>query len=176
MNRAFCIGLALLGLCSWVGGSPYELLRSHQEKQVLAAVLVLEAGGEGQEGMQAVMNVIMNRAGGSAEKFYLEAIRPKQFSVLNSAKGWPWRNFSPTIERARSRGKLWTSALALVEKAQAQNLPDITKGATHYYATSIRQPSWASEMEETLVLKNHRFLKAPDYDPVAMRAKLAMVP
>ena len=38
--------------------------------------------------------------------------------------------------------------------------PDITEGATHYYATTMsKPPAWAAKATQTLRLGNHLFFK-----------------
>ena len=53
---------------------------------IIAAALIGEAGGEGYKGMQAVMNVIVNRSK-SSNDFVRAAVanvlKPKQFSFFN---------------------------------------------------------------------------------------------
>ena len=59
---------------------------SDYEKRIIAAVLTLEAGNQKEEGMRAVLNVILNRAERKIERIIPVAIKKYQFSCLNSLK------------------------------------------------------------------------------------------
>lgn len=117
--------------------------------QVIAAVLVLEAGGESERGMQAVHEVIMNRAKDSGLSPLTIATAPKQFSALNKIA--PRKAIALAKEHPR-----WKIALEITSRG---TLTDITKGATHYYARRTRAPYWARGMTVTARIGNHTFLK-----------------
>jgi hypothetical protein len=159
MKIILALGLALYGGVSFVGDTSGAIMCSFKQKEVITACLVLEAGSEGERGMQAVMNVIQNRAGGNPFNYYSEAIRPKQFSCLNSAKGLIFKDYTPLINKARL-SKSWGNACKIVGKAYLKELPDITGGATHYYLSKMRKvPEWSGELQETKKIGAHRFMK-----------------
>jgi spore germination cell wall hydrolase CwlJ-like protein len=121
-------------------------------KQVIAAVLVMEADVDGEQGLHAVMNVIQNRASASSEAAYLKVIRkPKQFSCKNNRS-------EASLVRAASKHATWEAAQRLVEQACASNLQDITDGATHYHENRIN-PFWTKGMTLTITIGSHKFYK-----------------
>ena len=143
----------------FLGDPGTALLQTFRQREVITACLILEAGGEGAGGMQAVMNVIQNRAKGNPCGYYAETARPRQFSSLNNAPGFLFKDYSPIIAKAHG-SKSWVIARSIVERAFAGSLPDLTGGATHYYALKIKKtPDWAPKLQETLTLKGHRFMK-----------------
>lgn len=150
--------LMVYGAVSLVGNPPAALTQVFQQKEVIAACLILEAGGEGERGMQAVMNVIANRAEGNPSEFYAQTIAPHQFAGFGGARGLFFRDFTPLVERAK-RSSSWPVAKALVEKAFRNELPDITGGATHFYAHKSGTPVWAKAFKKSVVIGNHTFMK-----------------
>jgi spore germination cell wall hydrolase CwlJ-like protein len=130
------------------------------ERTLLALTLVGEAGGEGQQGMQAVGNVIMNRArqnirGNTVSEVIMS---PRQFSV--------WNNVNPSTRLAAINSASAGSAVAR-QYQQAYDLAgnllsgrasDITGGATSYHARYVNPP-WADPSKRTVVIGQHIFYK-----------------
>jgi len=121
--------------------------------EVIAAVLVDEARGEGYNGMLAVMNVINNRAGGVPEKRLGVVMKPWQFSCLNAVTTGK-QSLSSFVEKAKTRRAWWTA----YRIAEASILIDITGGADHYHATYVK-PKWARKDKITTQIKTHIFYK-----------------
>jgi N-acetylmuramoyl-L-alanine amidase len=130
---------------------------------IIAATIVGEAGGEGYTGMQAIKNVLQNRAKKKGTSPAQEAIRPKQFSMWNKATGgvsvasdFVPKKIQSVIDTYKSHSK-WDSAVALAKS----NVKDITGGATSYYASggsqSIDPPYWAKNWTNPIVIGNHTF-------------------
>ena len=120
---------------------------------VVAATLVGEAGGEGIEGMHAVLNVIMNRAKNDFSKAGAVCLKKKQFSM------WNGKDRNAVITKAQKHPN-WKQALLLIKDAQqGGRLKDITSGATFYYAQKKVTPSWLPAMQKTVVIGNHTFCK-----------------
>ena len=129
--------------------------------EAVVACLVLEAGGEGTEGMQAINEVIQNRAkkNGYYDQDKLKAlydvvVKPKQFSCFNAG-------VEPAITKAK-RHPRWNEAIEIM-MAPTTNL---TGGARFYYANTgankIKAPSWAKNIikqgGKTVQIGNHVFL------------------
>jgi len=128
---------------------------SVNERQLLALTLVEEAGGEGAKGMQAVGNVIANRAryGIRGNTVSQVITSPKQFSAWN-AQG--------SIPRSLSRREgtpIYNQAYQIAGGILDGTSKDITGGATDYYAPAKVTPSWANVYTQTTVIGNHRFMK-----------------
>lgn len=98
----------------------------------VVACLILEAGGEGKMGMEAVMEVIRNRAKARFGKddilsLYKIATAPLQFSCFNAG-------IDKGIARAKKHPK-WNEALNIINSAPTNH----TRGSRHYYAASLKK-------------------------------------
>lgn len=135
---------------------PAESLLSGYDREIVATCMVLEAGGEGPEGMQAVLNVIFNRAGGYLQRVVPETVRYGAFSCMSSI----WRKESPDysqlIRRAENQSGAYQQAMQLITLMEDGFLRDNTGGATHYHAASI-SPYWVSGMRYLTTIGNHIF-------------------
>lgn len=126
------------------------------EQEVLARTIWGEARGEGKAGMEAVASVILNRAkrGGWFGDTITEVCRkPMQFSC--------WNPDDPNCIKTQEItviDKQFAQALEIAEKAVAGDLPDRTKGATHYHTYRIT-PKWAASMKRLDQIGNHIFYK-----------------
>ncbi len=159
MGAKILIILALYATFSMLGEVFINISQSIYEQNVIAACLVLEAGGEGEKGMQAVMNVIQNRAAGSSRSYYSQTTKPKQFSCFGRASGFSSGGYTSFVAKAR-RSPSWETSQKIVRKAFAGKLPDLTSGATHYYAhTRMAAPAWSWDFDQTVVIGSHTFLK-----------------
>ena len=131
------------------------------ERTLLAVTLMGEAGGEGDRGMQAVGNVIMNRArygyrGNTPSQVIMS---PSQFSV--------WNDQDPAAYyRANKDKPTYARAYDMAGKLLDGSARDITDNATSYLnvAETRRQrggslPSWYKPSKVTAVIGNHTFLK-----------------
>lgn len=117
--------------------SPWPVL-SAEDRDVMIRTLHGEARGEAEDGQVAVVQVVRNRARARGTGAAVECKRPWQFSCWNAAD--PNRAVIlalPTSSAAYQRlGQV-------VDRAWAA--PDVTGGARHYHATSMKPyPSWAT--------------------------------
>lgn len=158
-----------------------EKMENKYQRDLLfcAATLAGEARGEGNSGMQAVMNVIQNRQksgvrwwktqiGDNVPDDTLAAVcvDPWQFSCWNDGtrdgqKKDP--NFDlcarladPDKFTENLEYDYFTRALSLAALALHGNLPDITHGSMHYHARGI-SPKWARRKTPIIALKSHLF-------------------
>ena len=129
---------------------------SSYDRQIVATCMVLEAGGEGSEGMQAVLNVILNRADGSLHRIVPETVKNGAFSCMSSVWKHSEPNYSPLIRRAENQSGAYEQAMNLISLMEEGFLRDNTRGATHYHASSI-QPYWISDMRYLTTIGNHIF-------------------
>lgn len=130
-----------------------------KDVDALARTIWGEARGEGIQGMQAVANVIMNRV--SAGRYfsgtvYFTCHYPNAFSCWN--EGDPNRDQCLTVGDADPQ---FLDALSLAAQAMRGTLPDLTDGATFYYAAGSPQPAWAREPTavQTARIGNHLFYR-----------------
>lgn len=131
-----------------------------KDEDIIAATLIGEAGGEGQSGMTAIKNVLDNRASKKNTSAAGEAIRPKQFSMWNSATkdvklktDFDSNKIKAIIDKYKKHEK-WNDAMSLSSK----KVKDTTKGANMYYAhNKIKPPYWTKDWTKTVVIGNHTF-------------------
>ena len=125
---------------------------------IVAATIWREGQGEGVKGMQAIMNVIMNRAG-SFDRASKVVLKPKQFST--------WNNVTNPVETALSVAKLnredkdptWLDAIRIVDQAARGKLSDITGGALFYFNPDAVNPAWSKRLSKTATIGSHEFYK-----------------
>ena len=129
---------------------------SDMDRQVVATCMVLEAGCDGIEGMQAVLNVILTRADGYLDQLVPQTIRRGAFSAMSAVWHEPTPDYSPLITRARNQGDVYDNALQLINIMEKGLLWDNTYGATHYHASYIR-PYWVSDMGYLTTIGGHHF-------------------
>lgn len=132
----------------------YELTR--QDRETVAACLILEAASQGDYGMRAVMAVIRNRARGLPELFAPTVLRPMQFSALNKATAGR-ESLSHAIARAK-RDIMWFTALQIVDDATSPSWHDPTGGATHY-TLSAERTRWTRRLAKTVTIGAHSFYR-----------------
>lgn len=136
-----------------------KVLTTDREEQIdyMARTAWGEARGEGATGMQAVLNVIMNRVkrGGWYGVTPKEVCTKKsQFSVWNKDDPNYTKMLAVTTADADFR-----TAKSLAELAYDGNLADITNGATNYLALGSLStiPSWTKKMQQVASIGNHTF-------------------
>jgi N-acetylmuramoyl-L-alanine amidase len=141
---------------------------------VIATTLIGEAGGEGEQGMHAVMNVIMNRTKGSADPVktaVANVLKPKQFSMYNSYTLGN-TDIREIINKAKQHPR-WKLAEEIALKGLSGKLNDITNGATHYHVSKGKSkvtPKWTHpsvggknlQAVVTNTIGAHTFLKNVD--------------
>lgn len=141
---------------------------SYTVEDIIAATLVDEAGGEknAEQGMHAVLNVIMNRVKGDIRKGAMECLRPKQFSGWNKVNKKSADDIKKFIDSKRGH-KQFKNALMLVGQAKNKSLTDITKGSNHFLNVQLTKqqrkggnlPSWYDSNKVVVDVGQHRFLK-----------------
>jgi N-acetylmuramoyl-L-alanine amidase len=125
------------------------------DDDVLARTICGEARGEGDMGMQAVANVIMNRVahpGWEGHTVKEVCLKPYQFSCWNV--GDPNR---PIILNLDSSFSIYNEALLIARQTISGTLSDLTNGATSYYAKGTREPNWAFGKDPCAVIGAHLF-------------------
>lgn len=111
--------------------------------QTLASIIQGEAGGEGLLGMQAVADVIRNRAAqnfsGYGNGLLDQALARNQFQGQSSKAG--------------------PEALSVAQQLKAGQIPGVTKGALYYANPGASTASWARRLNDSNALKigNHYF-------------------
>lgn len=129
---------------------------SETDRQIVASCMVLEAGCDGVEGMQAVLNVILTRADGFLHQLVPQTIKRGAFSCMSQVWHEPSPNYSPLISRAQNQGDVYDNALNLISIMEQGLLWDNTYGANHYHATYVN-PYWVSDMSYITTIGGHHF-------------------
>jgi spore germination cell wall hydrolase CwlJ-like protein len=119
------------------------------DQTVVATTLILEAGGEYDEGsLEAVYEVIHNRAIKKGKSYSDICLARKQFSCWND------KNIMENIEKA-SKHPRWNEAMKI---AYSDPKTNYTKGADHYHADYV-SPYWKDSMTKTIKIGRHIFYK-----------------
>lgn len=146
--RAFIISLILFcSTCHGAGNS--------RQTEIIAATLILEAGGEqDSRAMGAVLEVIQNR--GKQRKMALDAVclQRAQFSC------WNGKRVEDGIIKAKRHPK-WSRAVELVTQSSSSPT-NYTNGATHYHASWMKAfPRWTKDgkLRKTAQIGLHIFYK-----------------
>ena len=118
-----------------------------------------EARGEGEDGMQAVLNVMVNRkkTPGFPKSLSAVARQPCQFSAYND--GDPNKIKLEAVDEGDLQ---YQEALRLAAWAQVGLLPDITGGATYFHSNQIERPAYLSDAKVSVVIGNHIFYAGVD--------------
>jgi hypothetical protein len=147
---------------------------TQQQREILARTALGEAGGEGAEGMEAVLHVIRNRAnsGQYSSDPARVARQPGQFSAWNS------RSNGGNDQVNVTSGRAYNDALAAVDAVFGGQNRDPTGGALNYWAPQgmrgRRDPDWARGEDNRTAIGNHVFLSKydPNYVPLPAPAPL----
>ncbi len=120
----------------------------------LARTVWGEARNQSDQGQQAVVSTVLNRvnAGTYGKSIHDVILAPKQFSAWNDPR---------KLIDVDPNSKEYKRAAANVQAAAADNAPDYSGGATHYYAPSGmpkgEPPSWIKDMTNTANIGGHKF-------------------
>lgn len=122
------------------------------EVDIVAATLFKEARGEGIKGMQAVNEVIANRAKTRKKTKAEICLQPKQFSC--------WNGITPSKEVINKLQQSEPKMFALAKKIAQETVTNHTNGAEYYHTTSV-SPKWGRNLKEQgykiIKIGNHLF-------------------
>ncbi|MGB0719257.1 MAG: cell wall hydrolase [Bdellovibrionales bacterium] len=132
------------------------------EIDTLARTMWGEARGEGDLGLQAVANVVLNRVKVATEKggkywwgnnIIQVCQKPYQFSC--------WNRSDPSFKKLQAVDEsnlYFATCLRIARRAVIGALDDPTGGATHYHADYVA-PYWAKGETPTIIIGRHIFYK-----------------
>ena len=140
-------------------------MSSDEDIDTMARTLWGEARNQGIIGMEAVACVIMNRLAVSeshAGYWWGNTVtdicrKPWQFSC--------WNENDPNREKllaVTSDDREFSAALDIAKDAVNGHLSDVTGGANSYCTVSLK-PSWAVNMIQTAIIRQHVFYKPKAY-------------
>jgi len=133
---------------------------------ILARTIYGEARGEGDEGMEAVACVVMNRY--KSHKWYSgftinDGIKVPSIAqtCLKKMQFSCWNKNDPNlqkIKRVTPEDKIFKQCLKIARAAICGNLKDFTGGAVYYHTRDIK-PKWAVNKSPCFAVKNHIFYR-----------------
>lgn len=123
---------------------------SADSERIVADTILGEAANQGQDGMRAVAQVILNRSRDRGIPCDSVCMQRKQFSC--------WLN--PKIERWRSyeEANRIAEALAAFICNDIDVAKDLIGDRTHYYAHDLIFPYWANDCSDAVIVKDHTFV------------------
>lgn len=118
-----------------------------------------EAVGEGPEGQSAVAHVILNRAksGKFGDTIHQVVMAPHQFEPWNDPRD------RSKLENLRADSPVYHQLGEIFDKAAMGEVPDPTKGATHFVAAQLQRsrgksmPDWARKDAQLAQIGGHTF-------------------
>lgn len=137
---------------------PNEPETADYDRQVVVVACTLwgEARGEGEQGMRAVASVIANRLRrrwNGANTPAAVCLAHRQFSCWNADD--PNRKL---LDIPRTPDAAYQAATVIAKEVIAGILSDITYGATHYVASTLRRrPQWLEGKHPCVVIGRHEF-------------------
>ena len=124
---------------------------SSEQAELVAATLILEAGGERHaNAMVAIYEVIRNLSVARKKTLVEVCFKRKQFSCWNNTS-----KHQELLAHAKKH-KNFSNALDIVKRAKDTN---VTCGADHYHAKRVN-PYWVPTMTRTAVIGNHIFYRS----------------
>lgn len=154
--------LTAIGGCDVSPRADAEEFYRALEIDVLARTMWGEARGEGNIGLEAVANVVLNRvkvADSNGGKYWWGhniigvCQKPYQFSC--------WNRSDPSFQKLQKVDQAnlyFATCLRIAHRAVIGQLQDRTKGATHYHADYV-SPYWAKGEEPLITIGRHIFYK-----------------
>ncbi len=124
------------------------------EVTCMTQALYYEARGEGQNGQEAVAEVILQRvrSGGHPDTICGVVREPRQFSFLTDGS-----------TKREIDADAWQSAKELATRiVRGELVTSLTRRALFYHQVDV-QPAWASEMVRTVKIGNHIFYRPPSH-------------
>jgi hypothetical protein len=131
-------------------------LSQAEQNRVVAQTIAAEAGGGGTRAMQAVANVIQNRAAATGQTPY-QVVMNGGFEGRTSTSSGAVAN--------RNNRALVNQAAQIMSSVQSGELEDVTGGADHYYsprgqsALGRNAPGWADPSRQTASIGGNTFYR-----------------
>ncbi|MBW3560400.1 MAG: cell wall hydrolase, partial [Proteobacteria bacterium] len=120
------------------GGSRFSMRKSARELDCLTSALYYEARGEGQAGMEAVAQVIVNRA---RHPDFPKSLCGVIYQGAGRGRGCQFSFACDGSMRRRTEAALWDRARAVAERAMDGQVSSAVGTSTFFHATRI-SPGW----------------------------------
>lgn len=122
---------------------------THTDTELVAAVLIGEAGIDREPGLIAVMEVVNTRATRAGCSHAAVVKKPKQFSCLNGV------STAKLVAESRKH-PLWLAAMHIAGNPVTTSY---TRGATHFESVHFPTPRWAHGRAVVAVVGRHKFYR-----------------
>lgn len=123
----------------------------------LARALYHEARGEGEAGMRAVAEVVLNRTESAA---FPDSVCGVVEQGSGNGRGCQFSFVCDGAERRGLERAAWARAQDLAEEMAAGAPRALTRGATHFHTVAVN-PRWSRVYEMTAQIGAHRFYRRP---------------
>lgn len=142
----------------------YLMMLGYPELDLLRALAVGEAEGEGYWGMVAVCFVAVNRVRYASmalvpwwpRNLKRAILQKHQFSCF-----WEdWSKRKKAIMVSLGDPSRFPTADLASRDVYYKRVQDPTGGADHYFSVKIKPPSWAKSMKKTVRIGNHEFFRS----------------
>ena len=145
---------------------------------VVARTLYMEARGEGSVGLDMVMTVIWNRAGGDAANFADVCLAYKQFSCWNSIGNKSPSTYQIQFPKGAVSGSgkdasSWQVCVNLAKSAFDGTFKPVNDKWNSYYNPDKANPDWADDMVGAEMVGHHKVGELKWITRKVNRAKLA---
>lgn len=134
--------------------SEYAMRKSNRELECLTSALYYEARGEGQAGMEAVAQVIVNRA---RHPDFPKSLCGVIYQGAGRGRGCQFSFACDGSMRRRSETALWERARAVAERAMDGPVSRTVGTATFFHATRI-SPNWRG-LQRVATVGRHVFYR-----------------
>ncbi len=123
----------------------------------LTRALYHEARGEGEQGMRAVAEVVLNR---SENGRFPDTVCAVVEQGAGNGRGCQFSFVCDGSERRRLEPRAWSRAQYLARDMLNGAPRALTDGATHFHAVRVN-PNWSRVYEMTAQIGSHRFYRPP---------------
>lgn len=132
-------------------------LHAYDKSEVVTAVILAEAGGEGNKGMHGVASVIANRMVTRKLAPFEVVSQRSQFAPLSIVIIDEKMTYEEFVAKYRKHKK-WDEARKLTREIYYGTLEDVTQGSSHFHPVNSK-PYWAEKIEFKVKIGNHLFYK-----------------
>lgn len=145
---------------------------------VVARTLYMEARGEGSVGLDMVMTVIWNRAGGDKAKFADVCLKKKQFSCWNDISNKSPSTYQIQFPKGAVAGSgkdasSWQVCVNLAKSAFDGTFKPMNDKWNSYYNPDKADPDWADDMVGAEMVGHHKVGELKWITRKVNKAKLA---
>ena len=123
----------------------------------LARAVYHEARGEGDTGMRAVAEVVLNRVEGDG---FPRSICGVVYQGVGNGAGCQFSFACDGSEAASLEPRAWARAQTIAREMAAGAPRPLTDGATHFHTVAVR-PHWSRVYSMTAEIGAHRFYRRP---------------